>query len=71
MTSLTASTGQSLTMAYNAAGRITSIVDSAGRTTTYAYDPTNQYLLSVTDFAGRTTTYTYDTGGSHDGRALS
>ena len=64
LTSLTASTGQSLTMAYNAAGRITSIVDSAGRTTAYAYDPTNQYLLSVTDFAGRTTTYTYDTSGS-------
>ena len=61
---LDASTGQSLTFTYNAAGRITAVTDSTGRTTTYTYDASNQYLLSVTDFTGRTTTYTYDTSGA-------
>ena len=61
---LDASTGQSLTFTYNAAGRITAITDSTGRTTNYTYDASNQFLLSVTDFTGRTTSYTYDTSGA-------
>ena len=62
LTRLTHSSGQFLTLAYNAAGLVSTITDSAGRTTTYHYDPTNQYLTSVVDFDGQTTSYTYDTG---------
>jgi RHS repeat-associated protein len=61
LTSLTASSGQSLTIAYNAAGLIASVTDSAGRETTYRYDPTVNYLTSVTTSDGQTTSYTYDT----------
>ncbi len=61
LTSLTASSGQSLTLTYNSAGLVSSITDSTGRTTTYSYDPSNQYLVSVTDFNGQTTGYSYDT----------
>jgi RHS repeat-associated protein len=61
LTTLTASSGQSLTLAYNAAKLVSSITDSTGRSTTYAYDPSNQYLLSVTDFNGQTSGYSYDT----------
>ncbi len=62
--SLTHSSGQSLALTYNAAGLVSTITDSAGRTTTYNYDPTNQYLTSVVDFDGRTTSYTYNTGSN-------
>ena len=55
LTSLTASSGQSLNIAYNAAGLIASVTDSAGRETTYQYDPTDTYLTSVTTFDGETT----------------
>jgi RHS repeat-associated protein len=61
LTSLTHSSGQSLQIAYNSAGLIASITDSDNRTTTYSYDPTNQFLLSVKGFDGRTTSYSYDT----------
>ena len=64
LTSLTASSGQSLNIAYNAAGLIASVTDSAGRETTYQYDPTDTYLTSVTTFDGETTSYTYDTGSN-------
>src|SRR5439155_24648322 len=63
LTSLTATTGQSLTIAHNGAGLIASVTDSTGHATTYTYDASNQHLLSVTDFAGRITRYTYDTRG--------
>ena len=61
LTSLTASSGQYIDIAYNAAGLISSITDSAGRTTTYNYDPTNTYLVSVNGFNGQSTNYSYDT----------
>ena len=61
LTSLTASSGQSIDLAYNAAGLIASITDSLGRTTTYTYDATNQHLISVTGFNGQITSYTYNT----------
>ena len=61
LTSLTHSGGASLSFTYNAAGRIDGMADSAGRITTYAYDPTNTHLLTVTGPEG-TTTYTYSTG---------
>ncbi len=62
LTSLTASSGQSLTIAYNAAGRIATVTDSAGRETAYFYDASATHLVSVTAFDGRQTFYTYDTG---------
>ncbi len=62
MTSLTHSSGQSLTLTYDAAGHIATITDSANRVTTYHYDPSNHYLTSVVDFDGQTTSYTYDMG---------
>src|SRR5262249_47268289 len=56
--------GQSLTFTWNTAGRITSITDSTGRTTTYTYDPTNQYLLAVTPADGDDDQYSYVTSGA-------
>src|SRR5207249_4565868 len=62
LTRLTHSSGQFLALTYNQAGLVSSVTDSAGRVTTYAYDAANQNLVSVTEFDGRTTVYTYDTG---------
>ena len=64
LTTLTGSSGQWLDMSYNSAGRIISVTDSAGRTSTFTYDPTNQLLLSVDSYDGMVTNYTYDTGSS-------
>ncbi len=61
LTSLTASSGASITIAYNAAGLISTVYDSQGRDTTYTYDSSNQHLIAVTGFNGQTTRYTYDT----------
>ena len=63
LSSLTHSSGGSLSISYNAAGLIGSVSDSAGRVTTYAYDPTNTFLTSVTGPQG-TTRYTYDTSAN-------
>jgi len=62
LTSLTHSDGQSLQIAYNAAGRITSVTDPFGRQTTYTYDASNQHLLSVREPDGTVYGYTYDLG---------
>jgi RHS repeat-associated protein len=63
LTSLTHSSGQSLQIAYNSGGLIKAITDPAtDRTTTYAYDATNEHLITVTTFDNRTTTYSYDLG---------
>jgi RHS repeat-associated protein len=62
LTSLTASSGQVLQFAYNAAGRIIKITDAVGRVTQFSYDAGNEHLLSVTDFTGEVTTYTYSLG---------
>ncbi len=61
LTSLTGTTGQFIDIAYNPAGLISSVTDSTGRTTAYAYDSTNQYLVSVTGYNGQTTSYGYNT----------
>lgn len=61
LTSLNHSAGQKLQIAYNAAGRITSVTDPAGRVTSYAYDAASEHLLKVTGFDGRSQTYTYST----------
>ncbi len=62
LTTLTSSGGQQLTLAYNAAGLVSSITDSYGRATTFHYDPNNEYLMSAVAFGGQTTAYTYDMG---------
>jgi RHS repeat-associated protein len=51
-----------VTIAYDAAGRRTSMTDGSGRTT-YTYDPSG-HLLSETDGAGQTIAYSYDSDGN-------
>ena len=62
LTGLAHSAGQSLTVAYSAAGRIATITDSLSRQTTIAYDGSGEHLLSVVTYDGRTNTYAYFTG---------
>jgi RHS repeat-associated protein len=61
LTRLVHSNGDSLTLAYNAQGRIALITDSTGQATTYSYDASGESLLSVTTPQG-VTTYNYDAG---------
>ena len=61
LTKLVHTNGDSLTLAYNAQGRISQITDSTAQVTSYSYDAAGENLLSVTSPEG-TTTYTYDTG---------
>jgi RHS repeat-associated protein len=61
LASLTHSSGASLAIAYSGAGLVSSVTDSLGRETLYAYDPSNQYLLGITIPGGQLTSYTYDT----------
>jgi RHS repeat-associated protein len=61
LTSLTTTTGQYIHIGYNAAGLISSLTDSSGRTTTYNYDSSNTFLTSVNGSNGQTTNYTYNT----------
>jgi len=63
LVSLTASSGQTLTLTYSGAGLISKVTDSAGRVTNYAYDASNIHLMSVTAFNGEVTSYTYNTAG--------
>jgi RHS repeat-associated protein len=63
LTSLTDSDGQVIAVAYNSAGLISQITDPGGQVTTYAYDASDQHLLSVSGPQG-TTSYTYITGQS-------
>jgi RHS repeat-associated protein len=66
LTSLTHSSGQSLTIVYNAAGRISEVTDSDGRQTFYTYDASNERLISAQDYDGRVTKYAYSTGQGAD-----
>jgi YD repeat-containing protein len=52
-----------LTIAYNAFGRIESILDSADRQTAYQYDDRGEYLEQVTYDDGTFTRDTYDAAG--------
>ena len=63
MSSLTHSSGGSLTFTHNAAGLIASVTESDGDTTTYQYDVANEHLVSVTDVNG-VTQFEYSTGSS-------
>lgn len=53
------SNGSSIHLEYNAHGRISKIIDHAGRETVYKYSPDGVHLLKVTNPAGYTTDYTY------------
>ena len=61
---ITHSSGESIQLIRDSRGRITSIIDPAGNTLTYAYD-LNGDLVSFTDQAGLTTTYTYFDAPEH------
>ena len=61
LTSVTSSTGDTLTFTYDVNGRITQVTDPVGRTTTYAYDSADLHLLSITNSSG-TISMTYVTG---------
>ena len=61
MTSLTDSSGAWIDFTYNSAGLIMTSTNSEGQRTTYAYDPTNQHLLSVTQYESATDTVGYTT----------
>ena len=62
LTSLTHSSGQSLTLTYNGAGRIATITDSLSRHTTLSYDGSGEHLLSIQTYDGRASAYAYVTG---------
>ncbi len=64
LTSLTHSSGQSLEMACNAAGRIQAVTDHLGRQTTFSYGGANEHLLKAHYYDGRTATYAYGEGTS-------
>lgn len=63
LTSLTHSSGPSLTIAYDpfATARISAITSSDGRTAHFTYDASYNHVLTVQGFDGQTTRYTYDT----------
>jgi len=63
VTSLVASNGDALTIAYNDQGLVSQLTDAFGRVTTYGYDASGQHLISVTG-PGGTTTYQYSTATS-------
>jgi RHS repeat-associated protein len=63
LTKLAHSNGDSLTLTYNAQGRVDQIADSTNQVATYSYDSTGEHLLAVSTAAG-TTRYTYDTGSA-------
>jgi RHS repeat-associated protein len=58
LTSLVDSTGDTVSFAYNAQGRVPHVTDPVGRVTAYSYDATGKLLMSVADETG-TTMYTY------------
>lgn len=64
LSSLTSTSGQSISFTYNNSGHIASLSNSIGQSAQFTYDATNQYLLSATDMHGVATSYTYDTGTS-------
>jgi RHS repeat-associated protein len=59
LVTLTHSSGQQLTIAYNAGGTIDGITNQAGQHTTFSYDPAGEHLTSVVYPGGPTVAYTY------------
>jgi RHS repeat-associated protein len=54
--------GYATTLAYDSAGRVTTVTDPAGRTLSFTYSGT--HVASVSDPAGRTESFTYDGAGN-------
>jgi RHS repeat-associated protein len=52
--------GASLTLSYDGAGKLISVGDDSGRVMEYHYDPATGDLLTITDVEGFTTKFTYD-----------
>ena len=52
LVSLTASTGQYITLTYNAAGQLGSLSTSEGDVVTYTYDPTSTFLTGINSVEG-------------------
>ena len=52
----------SISLTYNAQGRITAVTDPMGRKKTFEYDVAGEHLLRFITADGRTNTYTYVTG---------
>jgi len=59
LTSLSHSSGQQLSIAYNAGGTIASVTDPAGQQTSFSYDSSGEHLQTATYPGGPTATYTY------------
>jgi RHS repeat-associated protein len=59
LTRITHASGAFLDISYNASGRIVELLDSIGRRTTFAYDATNEHLLSSEAYDGRVVSYEY------------
>ncbi|MCY2954337.1 MAG: DUF6531 domain-containing protein [Planctomycetota bacterium] len=70
LTSLTHSSGRSLQIAWNVAGRIERITDPFGRITAYGYDVSGEHLIAVQDMTGQTTAYSYVSGNGPSAHAL-
>ncbi|HXR47355.1 MAG TPA: RHS repeat-associated core domain-containing protein [Candidatus Limnocylindrales bacterium] len=64
LTSLMHSSGQSIQIAYNGAGRIQTLTDNLNQQTVLSYDAGNEYLICSQYSDGRTATYTYNTTGT-------
>lgn len=64
LTSVTDTQNHSLIISWNEAGKIASVTDSHGNSTSYEYDATKSYLTQVTWSDGRTISYQYETEGN-------
>ncbi|GAH47477.1 unnamed protein product, partial [marine sediment metagenome] len=64
LSSLNHSSGQWLQLAYNSAGRITSIKESSGLQIIYSYDTGNEHLMTAELSDGSTISYAYNTNSS-------
>lgn len=61
--SITDRNGNTISIARDASGNVTTITDPVGRTLTFAYDSSNR-VTSISDPIGRTVSYTYNSQGS-------
>ena len=64
LTGLTHSSGQSIQIAYNGAGRVQTVTDHLGQQTVLTYDSASDHLVGAQYSDGRTATYTYHTTGT-------
>ncbi len=60
LTSITDTYGRTLSLAYNAQNKLTSVTDPAGRITTFQYDATGHKLTTITDPNGNSIQYSYN-----------